>query len=118
MTSSYSLLYLGCIWDLQELEGLSSREVREMRLLVTQEGELDALAVWFQLHLDEENSLSTGPQEDTCWEQAIYPVHSTKSKMLTHRLETCMHTIGLLLIQSLGLSTIVKVYVHGIFCCH
>ncbi|XP_072241000.1 protein arginine N-methyltransferase 9 isoform X1 [Leuresthes tenuis] len=68
--------------NVQELEGLSSREVRELRLLVTQEGELDALAVWFQLHLDEENSLSTGPQEDTCWEQAIYPVHSTKSFVL------------------------------------
>ncbi|XP_028306421.1 protein arginine N-methyltransferase 9 [Gouania willdenowi] len=62
--------------NVQELEGLSSREVQEIRLPVTQEGELDALAVWFQLHLDEENTLSTGPQEDTCWEQAIYPVHS------------------------------------------
>ncbi|MEQ2178421.1 hypothetical protein GOODEAATRI_013862, partial [Goodea atripinnis] len=66
-----------------ELEGLSSREVREIRLPVTLEGELDALAVWFQLHLDEENSLSTGPQEDTCWEQAIYPVHSAMSVVQT-----------------------------------
>ena len=64
--------------SLQELEGLSSREVQRVRLPVIQEGELDALAVWFQLHLDEKNSLSTGPQEDTCWEQAIYPVHSAK----------------------------------------
>uniref|UniRef100_A0A3B4G1Z3 Protein arginine N-methyltransferase 9 n=1 Tax=Pundamilia nyererei TaxID=303518 RepID=A0A3B4G1Z3_9CICH len=62
--------------NVQELEGLSSREVQEIRLPVIQQGELDALAVWFQLHLDEENSLSTGPQEDTCWEQAIYPFHS------------------------------------------
>lgn len=61
-----------------ELEGLSSREVQQMWLPVTQEGELDALAVWFQLHLDKDSSLSTGPEEDTCWEQAIYPVHSTK----------------------------------------
>lgn len=52
--------------------------MQRLRLPVIQEGQLDALAVWFQLHLDEENSLSTGPQEDTCWEQAIYPVHSTK----------------------------------------
>uniref|UniRef100_A0A8C6U265 Protein arginine N-methyltransferase 9 n=1 Tax=Neogobius melanostomus TaxID=47308 RepID=A0A8C6U265_9GOBI len=63
---------------LQELEGLSSRPVQQMWLPVTQEGELDALAVWFQLHLDEDNSLSTKPHEDTCWEQAIYPVHTTK----------------------------------------
>lgn len=68
--------------NVQELEGLSSREVREVHLPVTEEGELDALAVWFQLHLDEESSLSTGPQEDTCWEQAIYPVHSIKDFVL------------------------------------
>ncbi|XP_022050080.2 protein arginine N-methyltransferase 9 isoform X1 [Acanthochromis polyacanthus] len=68
--------------NVQELEGLSSREVQEVRLLVTQEGVLDALAVWFQLHLDEESSLSTGPQEDTCWEQAIYPEHSAKGFVL------------------------------------
>lgn len=52
-----------------------------MRLPVIQQGELDALVVWFQLHLDEENSLSTGPQEDTCWEQAIYPFHSAEGKI-------------------------------------
>lgn len=69
---------------LQELEGLSSKEVQKVRLPVTEEGELDALAVWFQLHLDEENSLSTGPQEDTCWEQAIYPVHNTKGTVHSH----------------------------------
>ncbi|XP_029289624.1 protein arginine N-methyltransferase 9 [Cottoperca gobio] len=68
--------------NVQELEGLSSREVQQIRLPVTQEGELDALAVWFQLHLDEESSLSTGPEEDTCWEQAIYPVQSTKGFVL------------------------------------
>lgn len=64
--------------NVQELEGLSSRPVQQMWLPVTQDGELDALAVWFQLHLDEDNSLSTGPHEETCWEQAIYPVHTTK----------------------------------------
>ncbi|XP_069022854.1 protein arginine N-methyltransferase 9 [Embiotoca jacksoni] len=71
--------------NVQELEGLSSRKVQEIRLPVIQGGELDALAVWFQLHLDEESSLSTGPQEDTCWEQAIYPVHSTKGFVLKPR---------------------------------
>lgn len=79
---NHFLSVLCCMWNLKELEGLSSREVQRIQLPVTQGGELDALAVWFQLHLDEESSLSTGPQEDTCWEQAIYPVHSTKCKML------------------------------------
>ncbi|XP_062243577.1 protein arginine N-methyltransferase 9 [Platichthys flesus] len=68
--------------NVQDLEGLSSREVQELYLPVIKEGELDALAVWFQLHLDEESSLSTGPQEDTCWEQAIYPFHSTTGFVL------------------------------------
>lgn len=67
-----------------------------MRLPITQEGELDALAVWFQLHLDEENSLSTGPQEDTCWEQAIYPVHSAMSKM--DKCSLCFHSICFILL--------------------
>ncbi|XP_033827749.1 protein arginine N-methyltransferase 9 isoform X1 [Periophthalmus magnuspinnatus] len=64
--------------NVQELEGLTSRPVQRVWLPVTQEGGLDALAIWFQLHLDQDNSLSTGPEEDTCWEQAIYPVHTTK----------------------------------------
>ncbi|MBN3297161.1 ANM9 methyltransferase, partial [Amia calva] len=60
----------------QELEGLCSRKASQISLPITQEGVLDAIAVWFVLHLDEENSLSTGPQEETCWEQAIYPVQN------------------------------------------
>ncbi|XP_073697857.1 protein arginine N-methyltransferase 9 [Garra rufa] len=63
--------------NVQELEGLCSREVKQMRLRVVQDGVLDALAVWFQLHLDQDNHLSTGPQDNTCWEQAIYPIKST-----------------------------------------
>ncbi|XP_036377315.1 protein arginine N-methyltransferase 9 [Megalops cyprinoides] len=65
--------------NVQELEGLCSREVTRIKLPVTQAGVLDALAVWFQLHLDEENSLSTGPQEDTCWEQAVYPIQNSSN---------------------------------------
>ncbi|XP_051561518.1 protein arginine N-methyltransferase 9-like [Myxocyprinus asiaticus] len=63
--------------NVQELEGLCSREVTLLRLRVTQDGVLDGLAVWFQLHLDQDNHLSTGPQENTCWEQAVYPVQSS-----------------------------------------
>ncbi|KAI4893958.1 hypothetical protein NFI96_018683, partial [Prochilodus magdalenae] len=63
--------------NVEELEGLCSREMTRLRIPVTQEGVVDALAVWFQLHLDQENSISTGPEENTCWEQAIYPVQSS-----------------------------------------
>jgi hypothetical protein len=69
----------------QELEGLCSREVSRVRLPVTGEGLLDALAVWFQLHLDQQSSLSTGPKEDTCWEQAIYPVQTPHSRIIYMR---------------------------------
>uniref|UniRef100_A0A8C8M6K2 Protein arginine N-methyltransferase domain-containing protein n=1 Tax=Oncorhynchus tshawytscha TaxID=74940 RepID=A0A8C8M6K2_ONCTS len=68
--------------NVQELEGLCSREVSRVRLPVTGEGLLDALAVWFQLHLDQQSSLSTGPKEDTCWEQAIYPVQTPHSRII------------------------------------
>lgn len=66
---------------LQELEGLSLREVARLGAHVIQDGDVDALAVWFELHLDQENSISTGPDEDTCWEQAIYPVTSRKTTL-------------------------------------
>ncbi|XP_077461443.1 protein arginine N-methyltransferase 9 [Stigmatopora argus] len=68
--------------NVEELEGLSSRPVQRLSVPVVREGELDALAVWFQLHLDQESSLSTGPHEDTCWEQAIYPEHASKGFLL------------------------------------
>ncbi|XP_051939591.1 protein arginine N-methyltransferase 9 isoform X2 [Hippocampus zosterae] len=81
LTEPFTVLHIN-FNHVQELEGLSSRPVQRVRLPVVREGELDALAVWFQLHLDEESSLSTGPHEDTCWEQAIYPEHTTKGFLL------------------------------------
>ena len=36
-------------------------------------GQLDAVAVWFDLILDSQNSFSTGPSWDISWEQAIFP---------------------------------------------
>lgn len=39
-------------------------------------GNIDAIAVWFDLHLDRDIHISTGPSDDSlCWEQAIFPVH-------------------------------------------
>ncbi|TTD47739.1 Protein arginine N-methyltransferase 9 [Bagarius yarrelli] len=60
----------------QELEGLTLKEASQLHVPVVQDGDVDALVVWFELHLDQDNSISTGPDEDTCWEQAIYPVPS------------------------------------------
>ncbi|XP_067848339.1 protein arginine N-methyltransferase 9 isoform X2 [Heptranchias perlo] len=58
----------------QELEGLTARKPCRLCLPVVKEGVLDAIVAWFVLQLDEDTSLSTGPDEKTCWEQAVYPV--------------------------------------------
>lgn len=43
-------------------------------LQVTMNGQLDAIAVWFDLHLDKQTSFSTAPSWDISWEQAVFPV--------------------------------------------
>ncbi|XP_029459595.1 protein arginine N-methyltransferase 9 [Rhinatrema bivittatum] len=62
--------------NLQELENLATKEPYRITVPVTTEGVLDAIVAWFVLQLDDEHSLSTGPKEETCWEQAVYPVKS------------------------------------------
>ncbi|XP_036744887.2 protein arginine N-methyltransferase 9 [Manis pentadactyla] len=61
--------------NLQELKSLSTKKPDKIDIPVTKEGILDAIVVWFVLQLDDEHSLSTSPSEETCWEQAVYPVH-------------------------------------------
>lgn len=58
----------------QELKSLAARKPWKLSLPVTEGGILDAVVVWFVLQLDEEHALSTSPSEETCWEQAVYPV--------------------------------------------
>lgn len=60
--------------NLQELENLSTRKPSSITAPIIREGELDAFVAWFVLQLDEEHSLSTSPGEETCWEQAVYPL--------------------------------------------
>ncbi|XP_001376690.1 protein arginine N-methyltransferase 9 isoform X2 [Monodelphis domestica] len=62
--------------NLQELKNLATKKPHKMIIPVIQEGVLDAIVVWFVLQLDDEHSLSTSPHEETCWEQAIYPVQN------------------------------------------
>ena len=59
----------------QELKRLATKKPDKVGVPVIKEGMLDAIVVWFVLQLDDEHSLSTSPSEETCWEQAIYPVH-------------------------------------------
>ncbi|XP_049788767.1 protein arginine N-methyltransferase 9-like isoform X3 [Schistocerca nitens] len=50
------------------------------------EGNIDAAAVWFELHLDDDIVLSSAPGSNSCWEQAIFPVkrplHISPNQML------------------------------------
>jgi len=54
----------------------------------TCDGQVDAIAAWFDLQLDEEITLSTGPNDDSlCWEQAVFPVYSSGVDNLSGKLE-------------------------------
>ncbi|XP_016062372.1 PREDICTED: putative protein arginine N-methyltransferase 9 [Miniopterus natalensis] len=61
--------------NLQELKSLATRKPDKIGVPVIKEGTLDAIVVWFALQLDDEHSLCTSPREESCWEQAVYPVH-------------------------------------------
>lgn len=58
----------------QELKSLATKKPDRIDAPIIKEGTLDAIVVWFVLQLDDEHSLSTSPSEETCWEQAVYPV--------------------------------------------
>lgn len=62
--------------NLQELKSLATRKPHSLSVPAVKEGTLDAIMVWFVLQLDDEHSLSTSPSEETCWEQAVYPVQA------------------------------------------
>ncbi|KAG9480066.1 hypothetical protein GDO78_011857 [Eleutherodactylus coqui] len=60
--------------SLQNLESIASGKSCRISVLVQEQGQLDCFITWFVLHLDAEHSLSTGPSEETCWEQAVFPI--------------------------------------------
>ena len=62
----------------QELEALQLGKDWVANLTVKKHGRLDALAVWFDLHLDECVTIATGPDTENCWEQAVYPVQTVQ----------------------------------------
>jgi len=48
---------------------------------VTVDGECDAVAGWFRLHLDEVEQISSEPGSGSCWEQVIFPVRQKNRKV-------------------------------------
>lgn len=64
----------------QELKSFAHRKSWKLSQPVIEGGMLDAIVVWFVLQLDDEHALSTSPSEETCWEQAVYPVQGLPGK--------------------------------------
>lgn len=79
-------VHIKCIkssYILQELKSLATRKPDKIGVPVIKEGTLDAIVVWFALQLDDEHSLCTSPSEESCWEQAVYPVHDLAGIILS-----------------------------------
>ncbi|XP_069832988.1 protein arginine N-methyltransferase 9 isoform X2 [Dendropsophus ebraccatus] len=62
--------------SLEDLESIAAGKSCRISVLAQEQGQLDCFITWFVLHLDEEHNLSTGPSEETCWEQAVFPIQN------------------------------------------
>lgn len=59
---------------LQDIKSLLQGRTFDLNYNCIYDGQLDAIAVWFELHLDDEITISTAPNasESCCWDQAIF----------------------------------------------
>jgi len=65
-------------YDFNNPSSLNKERNISFEIPATCDGQVDAIAAWFDLQLDEEITLSTGPSDDSlCWEQAVFPVFSS-----------------------------------------
>lgn len=65
-------------YDFNNPSSLNKERNVSFEIPATCDGRVDAVAAWFDLRLDEEITLSTGPTDDSlCWEQAVFPVYSS-----------------------------------------
>ncbi|XP_050416790.2 protein arginine N-methyltransferase 9 [Patella vulgata] len=60
--------------DFSEIERLNNGLDFTACLPVVKTGRLDAIVLWFDLHLDDDMTITTRPDTTNCWEQAVYPV--------------------------------------------
>ncbi|XP_062610319.1 protein arginine N-methyltransferase 9-like [Saccostrea cucullata] len=65
--------------DIQMLKTFQEGVSFEVKIPIKSPGKLDALAVWFDLHLFQDISITTSPSIPNCWEQAIFPIIPSKS---------------------------------------
>ena len=77
-------------YDFNNPSSLNKERNISLEIPATCDGRVDAISAWFDLRLDEEITLSTGPNDDSlCWEQAIFPVYSSAGN-LSGKLEVSM----------------------------
>lgn len=77
-------------YDFNNPSSLNKERNISFEIPATCDGRVDAISAWFDLRLDEEITLSTGPNDDSlCWEQAIFPVYSSAGN-LSGKLEVSM----------------------------
>jgi len=65
----------------EQIEELVEGKVFSKEFLATIDGDCDAIAGWFKLHLDEDQEISTEPGSPSCWEQVVFPIRSKKRKV-------------------------------------
>lgn len=60
----------------QQLQMLSNGWTTTLKVSFITSGSFDAVAVWFDLGIDDIIKISTSPEGESCWDQAIFPVAS------------------------------------------
>ncbi len=67
-------------YHLPKAAGENSPNLHQLEIEITADGELHAVAFWFDLHLDDQLSLSSGPEGEMIhWGQAVYSLNPPKS---------------------------------------
>ena len=60
--------------SIPEIQNLIEGQMFSLDFTADMDGECDALAGYFDLVLDEDNVISTGVEDKSCWDQVIFPV--------------------------------------------
>jgi len=81
MISSPQKLFSVSFEDPRQIEELIDGKAFTQEFIASVDGECDAVAGWFKLHLDQEQEISSGPGSGSCWEQVIFPVKKKKRKV-------------------------------------
>ncbi|KAG1700045.1 Protein arginine N-methyltransferase 9 [Nymphon striatum] len=68
----------------QQIDQLIAGEEIQWKVPCKISGNVDAVIMWFELYVDEDNCVSTAPEKESCWEQAVFHViHAQNDKRNT-----------------------------------